>query len=49
MNRVYAGPGGLTVLGEGVVLVVEITVSNSASDIDVCPMSKNEALRRAEH
>jgi len=49
VNRVCAGPGGLAVFGEGLVLVVEIAGSNSASDIDVCPMSQDEALRRAEH
>ena len=37
------------VRGEVLVLVVEIAASNSASGIDVCPMSQEEALRQAEH
>lgn len=45
MNRVYDGPGGLAAFGEGLVQVVEIAGSNSASDIDVCPISQDEALR----
>ena len=49
VNRIYAGPGGRAVCGEGLVLVVEIAVSNSASGIDVCLMSQDEALRQAEH
>ena len=42
MNRGFAGPGGLAVFGEGLVLVVEIAGSNSASDIFVCPMSQDD-------
>jgi hypothetical protein len=49
VNRVYAGPGGRTVCGEGLFLVVEIAGSNSASGIDVRPMSQEEALRKAEY
>ena len=30
-------------------MVVEIAGSNSASGIDVCPMSQDDALRQAQH
>ena len=42
VNRVYAGPGGCAVCGEGLVLVVEVAGSNSSSGIDVCPMSQED-------
>jgi len=52
--RVYAGPGGRAVCGEGL-LVVETVGSNPASGVDVCTSSvyvmltQTDALRRAEH
>jgi hypothetical protein len=44
VNRVYAGPGGRAVCGEGLVLVVEIAGSNSAWDSDVCRVSQERGL-----
>jgi hypothetical protein len=54
VNCVYASLGGHALWGEGLGrLIVEVTGSNPASGVDICPMSLyvllSQALRRACH